>query len=842
MRPRSNPLSLFVWCALALVGTLLGSACGGGDGTSTSGSISLSLSPPSGTVQQGGSLQIIGTITRSGGFTGNVTFATAGSIPAGLTGTVGNITTSGDVTTATIALSTTAATPAGTYPITVTGSGSGVSTTSATFALTVTAAPAGSYTLSLTPSALSIAPGASGTTTITITRSNFSGGVTLAAENLPSGVTATFNPASPVSGNSTALTLTVSASATVGTSTVTIRGTTPGQSPENPAMAIADQTVALALTITAGAGGGSYTLSANPATLSFAPGGNGTSTINISRSGGFTGNVALAVTGQPANLTATLAPASTTGNSSILTVTTTSAVAVGTYPLTITGASTGLANQTTTVVVTVAAAGGFTLSAGPAALSFAPGGGGTSTITITRTGGFAGNVALAVTGQPANLTATLNPTATTGNTATLTVTTTSAVAVGAFPLTITGSSPGLPNQTTTVAVTITGSGGGGNATVDFTNCAANAKAIWFAGWNGATWTRIVGVSDVYTFSVTSGRGGYAYVTQNGTNNTITVNYMTQAELTAGTIAICGTGTGSVGKTITGSVTGFGGGGFGSVFVSLGGAVASASSFAPNFTLNNVADGPNDLVAWRSDLVAGPSSADRGLLMRGLNPPNNSSLGTLDLAGGSSFAAATATAAITGIAGGDNVTATMGYATGAACRIGTLYSGPGTSSLSLFGVPAAQQAATDFHVLTVSAITGLTSFRTVVDVFKTLANRTIPLGPAIAATVTSLGGNYKRLQAATVLPAEYQSSASFTYSTQDGTRSVAITATFGYIGGANLTLGLDNFSGMPGWLDSYGPGSGSSVNWTLATAGFTNITSSLCAEGARLRTGAVTGTL
>jgi len=89
-------------------------------------------------------------------------------------------------------------------------------------ALTQPAGP--SFSLTAAPNQVSIADGSQGTSTITVVPANgFTGTVTLAASNLPSGVTAQFSP-NPTSTTST-LTLTVSASAPTGTSTITIGGT-----------------------------------------------------------------------------------------------------------------------------------------------------------------------------------------------------------------------------------------------------------------------------------------------------------------------------------------------------------------------------------------------------------------------------------------------------------------------------------------------------------------------------------------------------------------------------------------------------------------------------------------
>jgi endoglucanase len=76
------------------------------------------------------------------------------------------------------------------------------------------AAPQADFTLSVSPSSLTINPGASATATVTITRSGFTGAVTLDAFEaiptvvLPNGISITFNPAS-TTGNSSVATVTV---------------------------------------------------------------------------------------------------------------------------------------------------------------------------------------------------------------------------------------------------------------------------------------------------------------------------------------------------------------------------------------------------------------------------------------------------------------------------------------------------------------------------------------------------------------------------------------------------------------------------------------------------------
>jgi hypothetical protein len=84
--------------------------------------------------------------------------------------------------------------------------------------------PAPSFALGASPATLSVAQGASGRSTITVTGQNgFSGSVSLDASGLPSGVTATF-ATNPTTGSSV-LILTASTSAAVGSAAITVKGT-----------------------------------------------------------------------------------------------------------------------------------------------------------------------------------------------------------------------------------------------------------------------------------------------------------------------------------------------------------------------------------------------------------------------------------------------------------------------------------------------------------------------------------------------------------------------------------------------------------------------------------------
>ena len=292
------------------------------------------------------------------------------------------------------------------------------------------------FSLAASPGSLSILQGASSTSSITISPLNgFSGNVSLSASGLPSGVTASFNPGS-TSGTST-LTLTSSGTAAIGTATVTVTGSSGS---------LTNQT-SITLTVNPI---GNYTLSASPSNLSILQGTSGTSSITVTPQNGFNGNVSLSTSGLPSGVTASFNPNSTTSTST-LTLTASSTATTGTVTVTVTGTAGNLSNATT-LSLTVTAPPNYTLSASPNSLTMTQGASGTSTITVTPQNGFNGSVSLSASGLPSGVTASFNPTGTTG-TSTLTLTASSTATTGTATVTITGFSGTLTNATT-VSLTV----------------------------------------------------------------------------------------------------------------------------------------------------------------------------------------------------------------------------------------------------------------------------------------------------------------------------------------------------------------------------------------------------
>jgi hypothetical protein len=187
---------------------------------------SVSLNPTSGSVVQGSGTTSTVTVSLVSGTSQTVSLSTSTPSVTGLTATV-NPTSGTPTYTSTLSISTTTSTPAGSYTITVTGT-SGALTHSATYSLTVTAPASPDFSISASPSSLSMSKSGSTSTTVTITSLNgFSGTVTLSTSALPTGVSASFNPASVTGGSGTStLTFTGSGPGTqTGVFTITITGT-----------------------------------------------------------------------------------------------------------------------------------------------------------------------------------------------------------------------------------------------------------------------------------------------------------------------------------------------------------------------------------------------------------------------------------------------------------------------------------------------------------------------------------------------------------------------------------------------------------------------------------------
>jgi uncharacterized membrane protein len=419
----------------------------------------ISAPPTSLTILQGATAAGAITVTPLNGFSGAVALAASG-LPAGVIASFSAATT--------LTLTAGASAALGTATVTIAGT-SGSLRSTASLNLTIAAAPA--FTISASPTSLTILQAATAAATIAIAPLNgFSGSVALAASGLPAGVTASFSKAGT-------LTLTAGASATLGTATVTITGTSGSLS----------STATLSLTVAAPP---SFALTASPASLTVPQGATGASTITLFPHNGFNGAVAFTATGLPSGVTATFTSVGALNRTATFTAIANASTAAAT--VTITGTS-GSLTAKVTIALTIVPQPTFTLAVTPTTLSVTPGASGAGSIAITDISGFTGTVALAASGLPKGVTATLG--AVKSGSGTLTLTAASTAAAGTSTVTITGTSGALSSKAT-IALTV-------NPPPGFTLAATPASFSVTAGASGAgslAITAISGFTGAVTFS------------------------------------------------------------------------------------------------------------------------------------------------------------------------------------------------------------------------------------------------------------------------------------------------------------------------------------------------------
>lgn len=527
---------------LSLAALSLLAACGGSDddGTTNPGtaSITLATSSAAGTVARGASSTATLTLGRTN-YTGAVAL-TAEGLPTGVTAAFAPQSLTGSTASSTVTFNVGTTAAPGTSTITLRAAGSGVTDKTVAYALTVQT-PA--ITVTAGSATATTAQGAATTVPITITRTNgATGTVTLTAENLPANVTASFAPATIADGSTTStLTLTAGATATVATSNVTVRAAAAG---------VTDQTATIALTITSAAVP-AFTMTAAPAALTVVAGQNGTSTLTITKTGGFAANVGLALEGAPTGVTGVFAPNPATGTTSTLTLTTTGATVPGTYNLTVRGTSAGLTDRTTTIALTVSAAPGVSLTLLPTALTIAQGASAQSVITVGRLGGLTGDVQLSAT-SAAGITTAFAPATVTGTSSTLTVTVGGAVAAGTSNVVITATGVGGLTTTLNLPITVTVAAG-------FTLGATNAVVVQGAqGTSTVTITRTGAYANNVDLTATgvpaNVTAAFAPSSAPGTQSTLTFTAANNATPGTYTVTVNGTGTGATAQSTTLTLT------------------------------------------------------------------------------------------------------------------------------------------------------------------------------------------------------------------------------------------------------------------------------------------------
>ena len=282
-----------------------------------------------------------------------------------------------------------------------------------------------------------------------------------------------------------------------------------------------------------------FTLTSSASSLSVTQGSSATDTITVGDVDGFTGSVTFTASGLPSGLTASFSPTSS-ASSSVLTLTASSTATTGPATVTVTGTS-GSTTSTTTIALTVnaKATAGFTLAPSPSSLSVTQGSSGTSSITVTDTGGFTGSVTFTASGLPSGVTASFSPTSSTTSSV-LTLTASSTATTGAATVTVTGTS-GNTTATTTIALTINA-----KITAGFTLSSSPTSLSVKQGSSG---------TDTITVTDTGGFTGSVTFTATGLPSGVTASFSPATSTSSSVLTLTASSTATVGSstvTITGT--------------------------------------------------------------------------------------------------------------------------------------------------------------------------------------------------------------------------------------------------------------------------------------------------
>ncbi|MGA7157192.1 MAG: hypothetical protein WBY53_10110 [Acidobacteriaceae bacterium] len=335
-----------VGCWVAVLGWMVLGIAGCSGAASVARDFTLTAGPAV-TLTAGGAAQTVTiSVTAVNGFSSAVAVTVSG-LPTGVTVAPASLSvTPGAAQMVTLAAATTAV--VGSSTVTVTGV-SGTLTHTATFALSVAAAPA-DFSLAASPATLNITDGAVGAgESISVTAVNgFSSGVSVSLSGLPAGVTASPATLTVVPGTPKSVTLTAAATAAVGSSTITVTGTSGALT----------HTATFTLDVHAAAPA-DFSLGISPTSLTLTTGALGqTTAVTATAVNGFTGTVSVSVSGLPTGVTVTpttlaLAP----GTPQNLTLTAAANATTGSASVTITGVS-GTLSHSATLALTVAAPSG----------------------------------------------------------------------------------------------------------------------------------------------------------------------------------------------------------------------------------------------------------------------------------------------------------------------------------------------------------------------------------------------------------------------------------------------------------------------------------------------------
>ncbi len=294
-----------------------------------------------------------------------------------------------------------------------------------------------------------------------------------------------------------------------------------------------------------------FSITTTPLTQSVTAGNSASYTVTVSAISGFTGSVALSVSGLPSGAIASFSSGSiAVPGSATLTISTAGSTPAGSSTITVTGISGSLTHSDTVTLTVTVPPPDFTLSASPVSQTVTAGNATSYTTGVNPINGFSGTVTLSVSGLPAGATGVFSPASiNSSGSSTLTVSTSQSTPAGTFTLTVTGVNGGLSHSASVTLVV--------NSGPDFSLSASPVSQSVTAG-NSVTYTAGLIVLNGFTGSVAlnatglpaGATAGFSPASISGSgSSTLTVSTAASTPAGSSTLTITGT-SGGIAHSVT----------------------------------------------------------------------------------------------------------------------------------------------------------------------------------------------------------------------------------------------------------------------------------------------------
>ncbi|MEK9499627.1 hypothetical protein [Gaopeijia maritima] len=232
-------------------------------------------------------------------------------------------------------------------------------------------------------------------------------------------------------------------------------------------------------------------------------------TVALTRGGGFTGAVALSVTGLVSGVQSTTGSIAAGATQATLTVTALESASAGTLALQVQASGSGVTSVQRALALTITErpVGTFALTLDPDELTLEQGTPGSVEVGIDRSGGFAGPVTLSLDGAPADLGASFMEESVSGTTTTLQLAPTTGLPAGDYTVTVRGAGEGTADAEAVLDLTITAA----PVQVSWELCEGQIMGDWFAVRDGdGEWRRITPTGRTFAFEFRGETGAIAY--------------------------------------------------------------------------------------------------------------------------------------------------------------------------------------------------------------------------------------------------------------------------------------------------------------------------------------------